>query len=331
MPENILDLGITIVLFIQNLGDWLNGPMQFFSFLGREEFFLFVIPALYWCLDTSLGLRVGVFLMLSGSLNDALKVAFHGPRPFWYDPQVRALSFESSFGFGIPSGHAQLAIPFWGTLSAALRRRWAWIAGITVIFFIGLSRLYLGEHFPSDVVIGWLLGAIILWALLKLELPVIDWLKRNHPVMQVIAALALSLLLILLGSVVRLSLTSWTLPPSWIENAARQNPNPIDPLASSGLITIAAVLFGLAAGAIVMEARGGFNPGGLWWKRVVRLPIGLAGMVLIWSVLGTIFPRGEYPSAYLLRYFRYALVGFWDAALAPMFFIYLKLATPKEN
>jgi hypothetical protein len=74
--EAILNLGVQIVLLLQSLGGWLIGPMKFFSFLGNEEFFLLVAPALFWCIDASLGLRIGLALMVSNGVNTSLKLAF---------------------------------------------------------------------------------------------------------------------------------------------------------------------------------------------------------------------------------------------------------------
>lgn len=56
MLENLLNGGIPCVLYLQGLGGWLLKPMKFFSLLGYEEFFLFVAPAVYWCVDAGLGL-----------------------------------------------------------------------------------------------------------------------------------------------------------------------------------------------------------------------------------------------------------------------------------
>ena len=108
------DLGI--VHAAQGLGAWLIAPMQLFTFLGREEFYLLLLPILYWCVSATLGLRVGMILLLSAGLNDLLKMAFALPRPYWVDPTVRALSPETSFG--IPSGHAQNAVAVWGVIAS---------------------------------------------------------------------------------------------------------------------------------------------------------------------------------------------------------------------
>ena len=58
--------------------------MRFFSFLGSEYFILLVLPVVYWCVDSALGLRVGFFLLFTGGFNDILKMGVRGPRPYWF-------------------------------------------------------------------------------------------------------------------------------------------------------------------------------------------------------------------------------------------------------
>jgi membrane-associated phospholipid phosphatase len=331
MANQFLDSGISIILFLQNLGSWLVAPMQFFSFLGTEEFFLFVAPAVYWCLSAAIGLRVGLGLMLSGTLNSFFKIGLHGPRPFWFDTRVRALASETSFG--IPSGHAQHAVVVWGALAASLHRRWAWMGAGLIAFLIGLSRLVLGVHFPSDVILGWLIGLIILWAILRLERPLLTWMRTLNLTQKLGAMLTASLALMLPGVLARASLGAWQVPAVWLENALRalpSEPQP-DPLALSDLVSNAGVFFGLAAGAVLLNKFGGFNTSGPWWQRLIRFPIGLLGVVLVWMGLGSVFPDGEYLLAYLLRYLRYALVGLWVSGLAPWLFVRLGLAAPSDR
>jgi membrane-associated phospholipid phosphatase len=114
--------------------------MGFFTFLGQEDFFFLVMPALLWCVDSQLGLRVGVYLALSAGMNSLFKFAFHAPRPYWVDGGVRLLGGAES-SFGMPSGHAQNAVVVWGMLAAHLRRKWGWVVAGLLIFFIGVSRI----------------------------------------------------------------------------------------------------------------------------------------------------------------------------------------------
>ena len=98
------------------------------------------------------------------ALNLILKMGFNRPRPAIFIPEVRAVS--SSF----PSGHAMSAAIVYGTvayLAARLhKRRWAraliMFLALVVILLICISRLYLGVHYPSDVVAGVSIG--LAWA-----------------------------------------------------------------------------------------------------------------------------------------------------------------------
>jgi membrane-associated phospholipid phosphatase len=323
--EAILNLGVQIVLFLQNLGVWLKGPMRDFSFLGTEQFYLVVAPAIFWCVHPSLGLRTGLALMLSNGLNAILKISFHAPRPYWYHPAVQP--FETETSFGIPSGHSQNAVVVWGVIAAWIGKTWVWIVAIVLIFLIGLSRIYLGVHFPTDVLAGWAIGAFLLWVIIKCEKPILRWFHRYTPENQVLIALGISLVMILIGAIIRLALGAWVIPESWIRLAARlPGFEPIDPLALSGLISNAGVFFGMVMGSVILWRRGWFDAGGPAWQRLVRYLIGTVGVILLWSGLGMLFPDGEAILPYLLRYVRYWLVGLWVTGLAPMLFIRLKLA-----
>jgi membrane-associated phospholipid phosphatase len=331
MPNPTLDFGLQIILYLQSLGEWLAAPMQAISFLGNEEFFLLIMPILYWCLDTGIGLRIGLMLLLSSGLNSALKLVFHTPRPFYYSEAVQAFDDETTFG--VPSGHAQNAAAVWGLLAALLSRRLPayktliWGLALLLIFLIGLSRLFVGMHFPTDVLFGWAVGFALVWAFLRLEAPVSARLQALPLGSSILSVFGASLLLILFAVLARLSLNAWTVPQAWLDTAALTQPAALpDPLALASVFTSAGALFGFGAGALWLRANGGFDAGGPTWKRLARYPLGLIGVLLLWFGLGAVFPREEAVLSYALRYLRYALVGLWVSALAPLLYIRLGLA-----
>ncbi|MEO8683541.1 MAG: phosphatase PAP2 family protein [Devosia sp.] len=112
--------------------------------------------------------RAALFVTLaviSGTiLSTASKAVFDRPRP----PDAVLRVFTSSF----PSGHATVSAVTYLTLGALLaylsqdRRQGAFCLGVAIFitFIVGLSRIYLGVHYPTDVLAGWSLGAA--WALL---------------------------------------------------------------------------------------------------------------------------------------------------------------------
>jgi membrane-associated phospholipid phosphatase len=317
----ILDLGIKLIISLQSTGTWFILPMQIFSFLGTEEFFLVIAPVVYWCIDAGLGLRLGLFLMISSGLNDSLKVLCHAPRPYWIDARVKAYSVETSFG--IPSGHAMHSTTIWGTLAASLRKWGTWIAAILLIFMIGLSRLYLGMHFPSDVLAGWFLGALLVAVLFWVEKPVVNWIKGQTIAQKIILAFILSLVILAFGFLARFSLGNWETPADWIQNAASATgvTEPINPIDPKGLVSSCGALFGLALGYFLFEAMGGFQVSGTVWQKTARFLIGLVGILLFWKGLGLFLPTGFNFIAFTLRYVRYCLIGVWVTAGAPWVFI----------
>ena len=112
----------------------------------------------------------GSVLLLLGSLgggtivNSYLKIAFDRPRPDFVGHLVEVATAS------LPSGHATLSAVAYLTLGALLARtqpnRWLQLyivsASIGLTLLVGMSRVYLGVHYPTDVLAGWCLGAA--WA-----------------------------------------------------------------------------------------------------------------------------------------------------------------------
>lgn len=322
------DSGVQLIINFQTI-PWLVLPMEFFSFLGSEEFFLFLLPLLYWCVDTALGLRVGLILLFSTWLNDVFKIMLHDPRPYWYTTEVKAYANETSFG--VPSGHSQTAVAVWGMIAYYFRRPWLWAACVSVMVLIGLSRIYLGVHFPTDVFLGWLIGGILLFCFIKFWDPVAAWLKKLTFGRQVLVAFLVSLGFIASVQLAILSLGEWTIPEEWLLNAAvafPEGPAPA-PVDLSGAVTSAGTLFGLAVGLAWFTRQGGFSIEGSLGQRAARFLVGLVGVAILYLGLKLIFPSGDGALPYLFRYLRYSLVGAWVSAGAPWLFIRMKLAKPK--
>lgn len=322
--DSVLYLQTGVNVFLQSLGEWLKAPMQLFSFLGQEEFYLLVLPVLYWCVDAGLGLRVGLMLMVSGGFNALFKLAFHMPRPYWINRQVQAWGVESSFG--LPSGHAMNAVAVWGTVAAFLRKGWGWVIAIVLMVLIGFSRLVLGVHFWIDVLTGWLAGTILLLMYLWLEKSALPWLREQKASYLILLGGALSMGIMIAGGVILLMNAGWQIPGEWIDNAILASGEAPTPLDSASFISTSGALLGLAVGAVWLREKGWFQAEGTLLEKILRYVIGAVGVFILWYGLGKVFPRTEDVSGIFLRYFRYALVGLWIAYGAPAVFWQLKIA-----
>jgi hypothetical protein len=211
--------------------------------------------------------------------------------------------------------------------------RAAWIIAIIIMFLIGLSRIYLAVHFPHDVLIGWIFGAIMLWAMLRLEKPVVTWIKLYHIWTQLLIIFLFSLFLILLVILAQLTLSGWTLPVDWVNNAQAAFPAEpaINPLSYHNFLSNAGAFFGLAAGWLWITKLGGFTTRDVWYKLVLRYILGVIGVGILYVGLGALFPDAETFISYAWRYLRYALIGFWMSGFAPWLFIKLRLASSQKS
>jgi membrane-associated phospholipid phosphatase len=326
--ESIWQVGIAVIVALQSLGEWLVAPMKLFSSLGSIEFFLLFVSFLYWNFNALVGIRLGAILIISTVINDFFKILFHHPRPYWISTEVTAYWEETSFG--IPAGHAQHAVAIWGMLAFALRKRWVWAVAITLMFLIGFSRIFLGVHFPSDVILGWGMGAIVLYATVAGWEPVSTWAKKQGARRQLGFSFLASLALIAVSLLARLILGEWQMPADWASNilvAFPDSPVP-DPVSMEGTVAVAGLLFGFFAGLVWMSRQGGFSVEGSVMQKLGRYLLGLFGIVVLYIGLKAVFPAGEDLLGVIFRYARYALLAFWIAGGAPWLFLRLRLSQP---
>lgn len=123
-----------------------------------EEFLVSVVFAIiYFAVDKQLGKKLGYALFSSVCFNTVVKDIVREPRPIsesWNKP----LYTDTATGYSFPSGHSQVSGTTYTVLAMRIRRWWGWLVCGLLIFFVGFSRLYLGVHWPIDVLCGWLFG-----------------------------------------------------------------------------------------------------------------------------------------------------------------------------
>jgi len=159
--------------------------MKGFTFLGSASFLVpaALVVAGVLCRGRRHTMEsVTVLLTLAGGwiLDEILKAAFHRARP-------EGLRMVVVSGWSFPSGHSMVSFAFYGLLGyllwANLRGKKRRIAGaigaVVVAVLIGISRIYLGVHYPSDVVAGFAAGGFWATACI-LGLETLRYYRRSH-------------------------------------------------------------------------------------------------------------------------------------------------------
>ena len=312
-----MDTGLNLAL--QQLSPALDGLMRVISLFGQEEMFIVIIGLFYWCIDRGLGARLLLLLSLSDFTNGLLKWTFHSPRPYWIDPNVKALSTEISYG--LPSGHAQSSLTAYGYLAVSLKKRWMWVVAVLLVLAVAFSRVYLGVHFFTDILGGWLTSALVLLAFTQLEPRVTRWIAPKSIGVQIGALVAVCLMLIAVLIGVRSIVGGVIDPATWPVQGG-----PIDPRNANQLISDLGLFFGASLGLMLMQRTRGFEVKGPWGQRAARLALGAIGVLVIRFGLGAIFPSEPLIAASLFRFVRYTLMALWAIWLAPLVFVKLHLA-----
>lgn len=163
--------GVTHVFRI--LTDWVWDPLTM-RLVGAGAALWLVLRRAAWRPALWLVLTVA----LAAGVQQVVKAAVGRSRPVWPDP-VDSARYQA-----FPSGHAMTATVVCGLLLWLLHRRGAskalWRTAVAVslvtVVGVGLTRVWLGIHWPSDVVGGWLLGALVV----TIAVTVYEWPRGSR-------------------------------------------------------------------------------------------------------------------------------------------------------
>ena len=294
---------------------------------------MIIVAIIYWSFDRKLGLRLAIFLPLVASLNSILKQAIHAPRPYWLDPGIKAI--QVSNGFGMPSGHAQ-ASTVWIYAAAFVKRVWFWALAICIVFLIGLSRVYLGVHFSSQVLIGWLIGLVVVLIFFRFEKKVLTWFLNKKLSSQLFLISLISALILILGGIFVIINQHWEMPIQWISNSSAYFTSGNETiLFSIGIESVAGnagAFMGTAMAAILSHRQGGFDAGGKVWKRVLRSVTGLLIFFALYGILMLSTPDQAKVVLYSAwKFSGFFVISFSAIYLVPLLFMRIHLISPMKG
>jgi membrane-associated phospholipid phosphatase len=296
--EILWQWGIDLIIAIQQIhGPTLDSIFRAITFLGEQDFYLILLPLIFWCVNFGLGARLAILFLFSSYVLFGLKDLLQQPRPFDFEPSVELSDAE---GYGLPSHHAASAVFLWGGIATWARKTWFWVVAVALIVLISFSRIYLGVHFPTDVLGGWVIGALLLSLYLFGHPSIERWLVKRRLRMQILLAMAVPIVLL-------------TIHPT------------------KGTTTFMGSLAGFGVGLALTRKYVSFNARGAWWQRIIRFLIGAAVVFALYIGFRGLLPNEE-SVYYLIFYFlQYWLIGLWIGLGGPWLFRLLKLASEADE
>ena len=163
---------VRLMEWLQGAADGLAGKLiPLFSALGEELVMVAILGFLYWCWDKRMAKRIAVNFLAALMAGPLLKNILCHRRPYMDHPAIRCLKPVepdadlmdiAAQGYSCPSMHASNTLSIFGSLIIELKAKWLRILLAVVIFLVGFSRVFVGVHYPTDVLLGWVTGGVML-------------------------------------------------------------------------------------------------------------------------------------------------------------------------
>ncbi len=150
-----------------NLGGvWLS-VISFFSMFGEELLLVLILGFLYWGYSKEMGKGVGLSVLMGLVWNPMIKNIALRRRPYFDHEEIKILRVVepeadiydiSAQGYSFPSGHSTNAAGLFSSLAMTVKKKWAVVLAVVLPLLVGFSRIVVGAHYPTDVLVGLALG-----------------------------------------------------------------------------------------------------------------------------------------------------------------------------
>ena len=169
------DWEVALQKWLQSMigSDFGTNIVSLITMFGEELIMIAVLGFLYWCYDKKFGKFVGTNILLGLVVNPMLKNIAFRRRPYFDHPEIKNLKTVdasadmydiSAQGYSFPSGHSTNSTIMYSSLFMYKKKSKVLLTiAVLIPFLVGLSRVFLGVHYVTDVLCGWLLGALLMF------------------------------------------------------------------------------------------------------------------------------------------------------------------------
>ncbi len=140
------------------------------TFLGDEYAMVLIIGFIFWGYKKELGKKIGTYAITTLVSSVAINNIVMRRRPYFDHSDVKCLKARAPDadpydiavqGYSFPSGHATNSVSTYTVLGMNVKKTVLRIVFFLIPILIGLSRIVLGVHYPTDILAGWLISALI--------------------------------------------------------------------------------------------------------------------------------------------------------------------------
>ncbi len=177
---------LTIIQAIQSIRTvFFDNLFYALNIFDHDITYLIIIILVWYLISQRAGFHLLYLQIINIVLCLMLKNFFAQPRPYEIMPPLKIIG---THGYGFPSGAASGIVVSFGFIFFLLKPThfFSKLCAIVMMLLVGLTRIYVGAHFPSDVLAGYLLGIILLSSYALLHKPIEQFLHAYTPFHQLI-------------------------------------------------------------------------------------------------------------------------------------------------
>jgi len=149
---------------------FLNVLITWITRLGEEMIIIVIFCLIFWCLSKHKAYVIGIVFFFTAIIVQGMKITFRVDRPWVYDPTFPTVTGAegTATSYAFPSGHTQAAAAYMIPLGMLLKNKALKFIMFALAILVAFSRMYLGVHFLSDVIVS--LAIVFVATLLAIRL-----------------------------------------------------------------------------------------------------------------------------------------------------------------